>query len=139
MHATRDQIRIALLFFFLIIVVTSDAQLSLPAIFSDNLILQRSRTVPVWGKANPGETVTVSFGSQTKNIVDDGWFNIAREDGILLPPETVIKGKWIIVSSVQVENPKYVRFAWNETAQPNFINKEGLPAEPFRTDHLKTD
>jgi sialate O-acetylesterase len=28
-----------------------------------------------------------------------------------------------------------VRFAWNEAAQPNFYNKGGLPAVPFRTDN----
>jgi sialate O-acetylesterase len=27
-----------------------------------------------------------------------------------------------------------VRFAWREDAEPNLINKEGLPASPFRTD-----
>jgi sialate O-acetylesterase len=28
-----------------------------------------------------------------------------------------------------------VRFAWNEAAQSNFVNKEGLPAAPFRSDN----
>ena len=29
--------------------------------FADNMVLQRGRAVPVWGKADPGEEVTVSF------------------------------------------------------------------------------
>jgi len=33
----------------------------------------------------------------------------------------------------------YVRLARDETAQPNFMNKKGLPALPFRTDLLKAD
>jgi sialate O-acetylesterase len=33
-----------------------------------------------------------------------------------------------------VKEPKAVRFAWYETAQPNLCNSAGLPAEPFRTD-----
>jgi sialate O-acetylesterase len=27
-----------------------------------------------------------------------------------------------------------VRFAWEDTAEPNLFNKSGLPASPFRTD-----
>ena len=34
--------------------------------FADNMVLQRERAVPVWGTADPGEKVTVSFAGQTK-------------------------------------------------------------------------
>ena len=34
--------------------------------FADNMVLQRGRAVPVWGSADPGEKVTVSFAGQTK-------------------------------------------------------------------------
>jgi hypothetical protein len=30
-----------------------------------------------------------------------------------------------------------VRFAWQAIAEPNFFNKAGLPASPFRTDDWK--
>ncbi|MGA2618233.1 MAG: hypothetical protein ABSF26_11520 [Thermoguttaceae bacterium] len=30
--------------------------------------------------------------------------------------------------------PAAVRFAWDEQAVPNLMNKEGLPASTFRTD-----
>ena len=36
-------------------------------IFSDNMVLQQKTNVPVWGKADPGETVTVEFAGQTKS------------------------------------------------------------------------
>ena len=39
------------------------AEVRLPAIFSDHMVLQRNMPVPVWGWAGPGEKVTVSFGS----------------------------------------------------------------------------
>jgi sialate O-acetylesterase len=42
------------------------AELSLPTIFSDHMVLQRERAVPVWGKADPGVTVTVEFAGQKK-------------------------------------------------------------------------
>ncbi len=34
--------------------------------FTDNMVLQRGMRVPVWGTAQPGENVTVSFAGQTK-------------------------------------------------------------------------
>ncbi len=37
------------------------AELRLPAIFSDNAVLQQGREVPVWGWCDPGDTVHVEF------------------------------------------------------------------------------
>jgi len=45
--------------------------LELATPFSDNMVLQRDRPVPVWGTAEPGETVTVSFAGQTKTATAD--------------------------------------------------------------------
>lgn len=36
-------------------------------IFSDNMVLQRDIEVPIWGKADPGEMVTVTFDGKTVN------------------------------------------------------------------------
>jgi sialate O-acetylesterase len=33
-----------------------------------------------------------------------------------------------------VTNPVAVRFAWSDTAVPNLVNSDGLPASLFRTD-----
>ena len=35
-------------------------------LFSDHMVLQRDRPVPVWGTAKPGTTITVKFGQQRK-------------------------------------------------------------------------
>ena len=35
-------------------------------IFTDNMVLQQGIDVPVWGKADPGEAVTVKFAGQTR-------------------------------------------------------------------------
>ena len=43
------------------------ADITLPAVFSDHMVLQRGVVVPVWGWAEAGEEVTVSFGAQTKS------------------------------------------------------------------------
>jgi sialate O-acetylesterase len=63
------------------------------------------------------------------------WFTIAGADGKFVPAEAVIVGDTVEVSAAGVKDPDAVRFAWDETAQPNFFNGAGLPAEPFRTDN----
>ena len=65
------------------------------------------------------------------------WFSIAGADRKFYPAEVTIKGNKLIVSSKDVPNPVAVRFAWDETAMPNFCNNEKLPASPFRTDNWK--
>lgn len=56
---------------FSITAVTAQADVRLPAIFSDHMVLQRDATVPVWGWADPGEAVTVSIAGQTKTTTAD--------------------------------------------------------------------
>ena len=72
-------------------------------------------------------------------ISNDGkplsWFTIAGVDRHFVPADAVIKGNEVIVSAPGVKHPTAARFAWNEGAQPNLFNKEGLPASPFRTDN----
>ena len=63
------------------------------------------------------------------------WFTIAGADGKFVPAKAEIIGDKVIVSSPEVKSPVAIRFAWNEAAQSNFINKEGLPAVPFRSNN----
>jgi sialate O-acetylesterase len=46
-------------------ILPARADVTLPAIFSDHAVLQKSDKVPVWGKAAPGEAVTVAIDKQT--------------------------------------------------------------------------
>ena len=46
--------------------VLPSANVALPKIFTDNMVLQRGQAVPIWGTAAPGEEVTVSFAGQSK-------------------------------------------------------------------------
>src|SRR4051812_46052902 len=39
------------------------AEVAVPRIFSDHMVLQKAAKVPVWGKAEPNEKVGVTFGS----------------------------------------------------------------------------
>jgi sialate O-acetylesterase len=59
---------------------------------------------------------------------------LAGSDQVFHPAEIEIVGDQLIVSSDKVPEPKAVRYAFTSEAMPNLINKEGLPASPFRTD-----
>ncbi len=43
------------------------AELRLPAVFGDHMVLQRDARVPVWGTADAGAVVTVAFAGQKKS------------------------------------------------------------------------
>ena len=52
--------------------ITAAANVTLPDVISDAMVLQRDRAVPIWGKADPGESVTVKFGNQSRTAVAGG-------------------------------------------------------------------
>lgn len=47
------------------------AAVAVPALISDNMVLQRSAQTPIWGTADPGEKVTVAFGPVVADSVAD--------------------------------------------------------------------
>lgn len=51
---------------FLSLACAARAELKLPAIFGDNMVLQQKLANPVWGWDAPGTQVTVKFAGQTK-------------------------------------------------------------------------
>lgn len=53
---------LTLLFFN--IAITVFAGISLPKIFSDNMVLQRDKELTIWGRAEKGEKITVKFNGQ---------------------------------------------------------------------------
>ncbi len=67
------------------------------------------------------------------------WFSVTGADGKFVPASAEIVGDKVEVKADGVEKPVAVRFAWDETAQPNLFNQAGLPAEPFQTDRLKNN
>ena len=85
-----------------------------------------------------GDAIRVRFDQVGGGLVAKGgplsYFTIAGEDGKFVPAQAVIDGDAVVVSSAEVKQPKAVRFAWQQDAQPNLFNQAGLPASPFRTD-----
>ena len=48
-----------------------EAKVSLPQLFQSGMVLQRGKTIPVWGTADVGETVTVTFNKKQYTTVAD--------------------------------------------------------------------
>ncbi len=77
------KIYMKLTFSFIIVLLISRnsglhaAELKLATIFSDHMVLQCDKPLTVWGWADPDESVTVSFGGQSKSVitsVNGKWF-----------------------------------------------------------------
>lgn len=73
-------------------------------------------------------------GLTTRDGKDPDCFEIAGENKEFHPAKAQISGNKVIVSSEEVASPVAVRFAWDNIAEPNLANKNGLPASSFRTD-----
>jgi len=74
----------------------------LPALFSDNMVLQRGMKVPVWGWADPGGYVTVSIGKRQVRAVageDARWFVRLPSLPVDGPYEMSIRGEQTITLS----------------------------------------
>lgn len=72
------------------------ANVKMPAIFSDHMVLQRQMEVPVWGTASPGEQVTVTFRDQKQTATADGsgkWQVKLQPLQVGEPGELTIEGK----------------------------------------------
>jgi len=88
-----------LLPFFLVAMASASAEadVKLPAIFSDHMVLEARNNVPLWGKSAPGEEVTVSMNDQTvkTTAADDGkWRVLLNLKGSKLGPfEMTVSGK----------------------------------------------
>lgn len=63
--------------------VFTHAEVTLPHILSDHMVLQRNRPIHLWGWANPGEKVTATLHGASASTVADGLGHWS----IYLPPE----------------------------------------------------
>ena len=81
---------------FLTFADAARADVKLPAIFGDHMVLQRDSTVPVWGTAAPGEEITVSIAGQTASAKAgaDGKWSVKLTKLAAAGPHTLtVKGK----------------------------------------------
>ncbi len=73
-------------------------------------------------------------GLATRDGASPSHFVIAGRDRQFHPASARIEEHTVLVWSDQVPAPVAVRYAWSNAAEPNLMNREGLPASSFRTD-----
>lgn len=77
--------------------LATQAEVKMPAIFGDHMVLQRNAVVPVWGWAEPGEAITVTAAGVVARATagpDGKW--MAKLPSLILsgnPLEVVVAGK----------------------------------------------
>ena len=93
----------------LLLVNVGFADLKLPRVFSDGMVLQREKDVPVWGWANPGAEVSVSFAGQEQRVIasdQEGYFiaHLKKMEASATPRELSVKSgnETVVVKNVLV-------------------------------------
>jgi len=71
MRPSVRRVAILLSSWFLLVTPFALAEVKLPALFGDNMVLQREAKVPIWGTAEPGEQVTVTLAEQRGTATAD--------------------------------------------------------------------
>src|SRR5688572_5518020 len=75
---------------------SSRADVRLPALFTDHMVLQRGVSAPIWGWADDGEAITIEInGKKVKAVGKDGKFKakLPRLKASSEPTTLVVKGK----------------------------------------------
>jgi sialate O-acetylesterase len=87
-----------------------------------------------------GSKIVLSFDHLGGGLAQQGdklrTFQIAGKDQQFVDATAEIVGETVVVHSPQVAEPVAVRYAWQDDALPNLMNRAGLPASPFRTDNF---
>ena len=88
--------KIAIFSVFIISFYNVLADVRVPKIFGDNMVLQRNKLIPVWGWADAKERITIQFNHQTKTVVTDKngkWMIKLDNEAAGGPYQLIIKGK----------------------------------------------
>lgn len=98
--------------FLLPCVASAESALKLPAIFSEQMVLQADKPVPVWGQATPGAKVVVTLGELSARGTADSnghwrvelpagpaggpWSLVVEADSVKLEMKAVLRGEvWL--------------------------------------------
>ncbi|WP_259016901.1 sialate O-acetylesterase [Emticicia fluvialis] len=130
---------------------TAFAQLKLARLFSDHVVLQRQKPIPVWGWANPNETVKVTLANQTQSAQADAsgkWLvklnpleaggphqlNVSAQSGNLTVKDILIGEVWLCSGQSNME--------WRVIQADNYMNEKNDANYPqirhFYVDHEVT-
>ena len=130
------------------LICTAQATVQPASMFGDHMVLQREMPVPIWGTAEPGEKISVTFGDASAN-------GIADQDGkwmVTLPAlkasdkgrELTIKGsttvtiKDVLVGEVWIcSGQSNMQYGWGKESHPMF-NWGKAPGLPELAEEAKT-
>lgn len=94
------------LFLFIVFSFCANANVRLPKIFADDMVLQRNKLIPIWGWADANEKIEIKFNQQTKITKADKngkWTIRLQAENAGGPYELSIKGRnKIVVKNVLV-------------------------------------
>jgi sialate O-acetylesterase len=83
--------------FFVFLAAVTRADVTLAPLFADHAVLQRDKPIPIWGRADAGEPVTVTFHGQTVNATagSDGHWIVCLDalPASSEPADLVVTGK----------------------------------------------
>lgn len=61
-------------------------------------------------------------------------FEIAGDDGIYLKADTSVSNDTLVAWNTNIDNPKHIRYAWQDMPKATLFNSEMLPASSFCTE-----
>src|SRR5690349_2121195 len=88
----------------------AQAEVRLPGLFSDNMVLQQRASLPIWGWADDGEEISVSFrGQQVKAKAQHGKWKVklapckaGGPDNLVVEGKNKIELKHVLVGEVWI-------------------------------------
>lgn len=96
--------KLALCFSLFLTTLSLQAELRVPAIIGDNMVLQQKQENPIWGWDTPGTEVTVKFGGKTKSAKADA------------------QGKWVVKLDAVPANAQPATLSIKGSSQKEFKN-----------------
>ncbi|HIJ74863.1 MAG TPA: sialate O-acetylesterase [Candidatus Hydrogenedentes bacterium] len=120
------------------VIPPATAEVSLPPLFKDHMVLQRGTKLPIWGRAAPGESVEVAVANRAAHTAADAdgrWRAVLRPLNAGGPHRLVVKGEtnsiafedvlvgevWVCSGQSNMEWPvSLARDAENEIAAADF-------------------
>ncbi len=142
---------------FLLGVRSLEAEVKLPAIFSDHMVLQQDAALPVWGWAASGEKVSVQFADQTVSTEADAQGNwklklsplkasaqpgsfVVRGANTITIADVLVGEVWLGSGQSNMAMPvRAARDAETETAAANFPAIRWFMVATANAEHPLTD
>lgn len=127
------------------------AEIRLPALFSDHLVLQQKSVIPVWGWADDGVQVTVEFRNQKQSVVAENgrWMVRLRPEEAGGPEVLLIHGKDevlvvrdVLVGEVWVcsgQSNMQFRLSRTQDSEAAIANSENPSIRLFQVPQVKAD